>query len=855
MEILGEYSKEQFTQRLSVTVKRLVKDKTPVAQPTAFLLGGQPGSQMTILQGLINEKMNGNVIIINNDELKPLHPHYKTLVQKHGMEATKLITPFSNRMAEELIAQLSKKHYNLVIEGTWQTFEMLQTTVKLLQERGFKTNLYVIAVSKQLSYINILTKYEDMFKNDPLTAQKIPKQIHDEIVHNLPLNIDELFTFVQIHLFTRTKEQIYSSLSATESPKFLLESKLHETVEPKVLDEYVKRLFAKMRENGHLTDSVKKSILLHLNEYETKAKLEGEDDASEIVENEDTTSYKNFKQNQIDQYKKRSEQYKITAKIYLFISVCLWACATGLGAFVIFGNPPADVILINLITIASLFLCGRIFWLLRRYALKSSVLLEQLASELLKVLRSNSNLEKIKAEILSVETKFLANDDELYTKKFIWQPFLDYMEAKHTEGKEAEKPIINIPAVWMSENPFDINDDDGDFVNLNWEIKREFRYLYLKNYGSQRAILENLSKEACQSDIVFERFLRSKKVSKKLKKFKAVTRVFYLSAAAKMRLISFVDSVLSERPYAPHCTEMIALRNKKNLQIQKATNDFWKLHRRSLKFYVFELVLLALVVPLVMISTTIFDTVGFIPAALVFFAGAMIIVYGAMALVLRQLRDLKSKKLVPGLIAFLIAIRHSMCSTVVLDKDVVKKYEEYFKKAEKRFILTVTEAEAVDYATENVVEKVEENLADIDHLQDQVQKYYEKFHYYRRQCLKYVVLEAFVALMVIPVYAFVYRLSVERGWGVFESLHWIVLGVAAFVQIILIIRHVRVARRRELFLLIYQKLAAVLGDYSASSEEDELVEEFEELEESIIKAADSDNMPDVSEYIQECSNV
>ena len=273
MEPLVKYSEKQFKERLSITVKRLVKDKAPVDHPTAFLLGGQAGSGKTSLQSIIDEKMNGNIIIINNDEFKPLHPNYKKLAQKHGKEVTKLVTPFSNRMTEALINELSKKHYNLAIEGTLRTIETPQNTAKLLQERGFKTNLYVIAVPKQLSYIGTLTRFEDMFKNNPLTVRETPKQIHDEIVHNLPSNIDELYknnVFNEIHLFTRAKEHIYSSLRVTESPKVTLESKLHEIVEPKILTDYVERLFLKAQENGHITNSVKESILQNLNEYAMK---------------------------------------------------------------------------------------------------------------------------------------------------------------------------------------------------------------------------------------------------------------------------------------------------------------------------------------------------------------------------------------------------------------------------------------------------------------------------------------------------------------------------------------------------------------------------------------------------------
>jgi len=270
MEELVEYSEEQFKQRLSITLARLIKNKTPIDQPIAFLLGGQAGSGKTILQTMIDKKMNGNIIIINNDELKPLHPNYKKLSQKHGKEVTKLVTPFSSRMTEELIDELSKRRYNLVIEGTLRTIETPKTTTKLLQERGYKVNLYVMAVSKQLSYVGTLTRFEDMFINNPLTARETPKRIHDEMIDKLPVNIDELYQnniFNEIHLFTRAKEHIYSSLKVTKSPRIFLESKLHETVKAKRLDAYVARLFSKMQENKHDKGGMKEAILQHLNEY------------------------------------------------------------------------------------------------------------------------------------------------------------------------------------------------------------------------------------------------------------------------------------------------------------------------------------------------------------------------------------------------------------------------------------------------------------------------------------------------------------------------------------------------------------------------------------------------------------
>ena len=51
-----------------------------------------------------------------------------------------------------------------------------------LKNKGYSTNLYVIATQSELSYLNTLERYLDMYLEEPETARATPKVIHDEIV-------------------------------------------------------------------------------------------------------------------------------------------------------------------------------------------------------------------------------------------------------------------------------------------------------------------------------------------------------------------------------------------------------------------------------------------------------------------------------------------------------------------------------------------------------------------------------------------------------------------------------------------------------------------------------------------------
>lgn len=259
MDALTYITEKQYEIQYRRIEKELRQQKVAVKKPTAFLLGGQPGSGKTTLHTLIQRQMNNNVITIDNDRYKTYHPNYAELEKKYGKEVTQLVTPFSNRITEKLIELLSSESYNLIIEGTLRTIGIPIQTAKLLQTKGYMTNLYVMAVPKTISYLSTLERYEDMYVSDPATARSIFKSVHDEIVSKLPNNLDSLFRksiFRDIRLYTRESECIYSSKETpSKSPKSVITDNLEEKLSKKQLESAIKKLVKKMIDNQHTNTS------------------------------------------------------------------------------------------------------------------------------------------------------------------------------------------------------------------------------------------------------------------------------------------------------------------------------------------------------------------------------------------------------------------------------------------------------------------------------------------------------------------------------------------------------------------------------------------------------------------------
>lgn len=230
MTNLTEFTDLEFEKKYELIETQLKEGKVPSKNPKAYLLGGQAGAGKSSLHKIIEDETARNVITIDNDQFKKYHPRYKKLEKMYGTEVTKLVTPFSNKMTEELIKRLSNENYNLTIEGTLRTVETPLKTNEQLKSKGYSTSLYVVGTEKELSYLSTLERYEEMTILNPVTARATPKEIHDEIVNKIANNLDIIYSgkeFGEIKVLTREGQSLYSMHETpSESPKDILQAKI-----------------------------------------------------------------------------------------------------------------------------------------------------------------------------------------------------------------------------------------------------------------------------------------------------------------------------------------------------------------------------------------------------------------------------------------------------------------------------------------------------------------------------------------------------------------------------------------------------------------------------------------------------
>ena len=190
---MDNFTEKEFEEIYNFIKSKLIIDKEVSNEQIVYVLGGQPGAGKSTLTSRIEEKMRNNIIAINGDDFRSYHPNYKNLVKAYGDDSVLYTQKFSNAITEKLIEDLGNKKYNLIVEGTLRTSEVPLKTSRLLHDKGYNTNLSIVCVKPEFSYLGTLERYQKM-KENGLIARATPKESHDNVVANFAENLSKIYS-------------------------------------------------------------------------------------------------------------------------------------------------------------------------------------------------------------------------------------------------------------------------------------------------------------------------------------------------------------------------------------------------------------------------------------------------------------------------------------------------------------------------------------------------------------------------------------------------------------------------------------------------------------------------------------
>ncbi|OCL23357.1 hypothetical protein A9G07_06140 [Gilliamella sp. wkB72] len=180
----------------------------PILEPSAYIVGGQPGAGKSDLLKLAEKETNNNIIIINPDEYRMFHPKYKEIQHQYGDEASKHTGLFSGSIANLIRDKAISEKYNFVIEGTFRREEIPLSMVKQCKEAGYKINILIKTCPQKESWehgclqrYNLMKEIVKRF-NIREYPRFVEKSFHDSVVNVLTERV--------VSVFEQTKSDINS---------------------------------------------------------------------------------------------------------------------------------------------------------------------------------------------------------------------------------------------------------------------------------------------------------------------------------------------------------------------------------------------------------------------------------------------------------------------------------------------------------------------------------------------------------------------------------------------------------------------------------------------------------------------
>lgn len=181
-----EINEAQYEKLYQSIYGSLVSGHAGKRNHAVLFLGGQPGAGKSFFYQI--DDNFSDYIVINGDQYRKFHPYYDEMVRYDRERLPELTQPFVNRMVEGLIDKLSSEGYNLIIEGTLREADVPVRTGKMLKEKGYRTELYVIACDARKSWESTIKRAKLMQEMGEV-PRIVPIAKYDYIVGHICENL------------------------------------------------------------------------------------------------------------------------------------------------------------------------------------------------------------------------------------------------------------------------------------------------------------------------------------------------------------------------------------------------------------------------------------------------------------------------------------------------------------------------------------------------------------------------------------------------------------------------------------------------------------------------------------------
>ena len=141
-------------------VEMMLHGKVPSNNPTAIFDIGPAGSGKTGLNGYaVSQFPNNNIIVVNNDELKPFYPKADEISKIYPEHYIKVTNEASKVWTDELMNAAINGKYNVLYEGTGRKIKIFERMISEMKRQGYKIIVRAMAVDELNCLMSIIERY------------------------------------------------------------------------------------------------------------------------------------------------------------------------------------------------------------------------------------------------------------------------------------------------------------------------------------------------------------------------------------------------------------------------------------------------------------------------------------------------------------------------------------------------------------------------------------------------------------------------------------------------------------------------------------------------------------------------
>lgn len=235
--------------------------------PKGILLGGQPGAGKSYGIKEIRKRLNNNVLVINGDEFRAYHKHYKDFYQLYGKDASKYTGEFAGKMVAKVRDEAIKRGFNIIIEGTFRSVDVPLKELENFKNNGYKSEVIICTCPKELSWQSTLDRAEGL-KKAGVQPRYVPKEHHDLVTEVLAQNVKSIYEtglVSSLEIYSREKQLFHSQKDNPDKIVQVINNELNGLNKKKELSnlflEKNKTVSQKIEEQRNKTVSVKNDVM------------------------------------------------------------------------------------------------------------------------------------------------------------------------------------------------------------------------------------------------------------------------------------------------------------------------------------------------------------------------------------------------------------------------------------------------------------------------------------------------------------------------------------------------------------------------------------------------------------------